>query len=371
MGLRILITTMEPWRPSGTAIYVRDLALELQRQGHSPTVFGSTRGGIVDELLEAGIPVTASLSRVKETPDVIHGHQYAPTLIALRRWPRVPAIHVCHDHTSLNERTPIHTNIRRHFGVSRVCVQRLLTDGVPASRASLLLNFVDMARFTPRSPLPTRPRRALVFSNYAHEDSHLPAVREACRHAGLELDVAGAGVGRIVAKPERMLGQYDIVFAKAKAAMEAMAVGTSVILCDYSGVGPMVTSAEFDRLQPLNFGFDALRDPLEREPLLREIGRYDPEDAVRVRDLIRSRAGLVAAVERLTEIYDEAITEHRSARPHSIAPRPARWLIRERLFLRLYWRWMSLSQERRELLARLPGVQVVKHGARRLFGQTG
>lgn len=371
MGLRVLITNMEPWRPSGTALYARDLAMELQRQGHTPTVFGSTQGGMVDELRGAGIVVTDSLRRVKETPDVIHGHQYAPTLIALRRWPTVPAIHVCHDHTSLNERTPIHLNIRRHFGVSRVCVLRLVADGVPQSRASLLLNFVDMTRFTPRSALPKRPRRALVFSNYAHEDSHLPAVRDACQDAGLDLDVAGAGVGRIVAKPERMLGQYDIVFAKGKAAMEAMAVGTSVILCDFSGAGPMVTSAEFDELQPLNFGFEALRDPLGQEPLLREIGRYDPEDAARVRDLIRSRADLVAAVERLTEIYEEAIAEHQSGRSHSIARRPAQWLIRERLFLRLYWRWMSLSQERRERLARLPGVQLVKQRARRLLGQTG
>ncbi len=38
------------------------------------------------------------------------------------------AIHVCHDHTSPNDRTPIHPNTRRHFGVSRVCVGRLVGD---------------------------------------------------------------------------------------------------------------------------------------------------------------------------------------------------------------------------------------------------
>jgi len=262
MGLRVLITNIELWPPSGTVLYVRDLALELQRQGHTPVVYSSAAGGLAEQLRDAGIAVTDRLGRIREAPDVIHGHHYAPTLVALRQWPTVPAIHVCHDHTSLNDRTPIHPSIRRHFGVSRVCIRRLLDDGVPEDQTGLLLNFVDLARFSPRPPLPERPRRALVFSNYAHEGSHLPAVAEACRRAGLELDVVGAGVGRIVTEPERALADYDIVFAKAKAAMEAMAVGAAVILCDFSGVGPMVTSTVFDGLRPLNFGFEALRDPL-------------------------------------------------------------------------------------------------------------
>lgn len=369
--MRVLITNIELWPPSGTPLYVRDLALELQRQGHTPVVFSPTAGGVAEELRDAGIVVTDRLRRLRETPDIIHGHHHAPTLVALGRWPTVPAIYVCHTHTSLNDRAPIHPNIHRYFGVSRVCVQRLVGDGVPESGADLLLNFVDTARFSPRTSLPERPRRALVFSNYAHEGSHLPAVIEACRQAGLELDVAGAGVGRIVTRPERLLGQYEIVFAKAKAAMEAMAVGTAVILCDYSGVGPMVTSAQFDALRPLNFGFEALRDPLRPEPLLREIARYDPEDAARVRDLLRSRAGLAAAVESLVAIYHEAIAEHRRGRSPSNARRPERWSIREPLFLRLYWQWTSVSPKYREWLKRFPGVQVIKRGVLRLLRQTG
>ncbi len=372
MGLRVLIANIGLWPPSGTVLYTRDLALELQRQGHTPVVFSSTAGAVAEELRGADIAVTNRLSRLRETPDIIHGHQHAPTLVALRRWPTVPAIHVCHDHTSPNDRTPIHPHICRHFGVSRVCVGRLVGDGVPQSRAGLLLNFVDTARFSPRTPLPKRPRRALVFSNYAHEGSHLPVVIEACRLAGLELDVAGAGVGRIVTRPERLLGQYEIVFAKGKAAMEAMAVGAAVILCDFGGVGPMVTSTRFDELRPLNFGFEALREPLGPEPLLREIARYDPEDAARVRDLLRSRAGLVPSVESLVAIYHEAIAEHRTGRSRPNAPRTdRRGSIRDSLFLRLYWAWIAVPSNSREKLKRHPGAQVIKRGVRRLLRQTG
>ena len=126
----------------------------------------------------------------------------------------------------------------------------------------------------------------------------------------------GAGVDNFVAHPENVLAQYDIVFAKAKAAMEAMAVGTAVVLCDFGGVGPLVTSAEFDQLRPLNFGFQALREPLEPENILRQIARYNPVDAALVRDRLRSCAGLTGAVENLVHIYQQVIAEQQQSPTH-------------------------------------------------------
>ena len=153
--------------------------------------------------------------------------------------------------------------------------------------------------------------------------------------------------------------------------MEAMAVGTAVILCDFSGVGPMVTSTRFEELRPLNFGFEALRDPLEPKHLLREIARYDPEDAARVRDLLRSEAGLVGAVERLVAIYQEAIAEHRRTWSGSVASRRGLWSYRESLILRLHWRWISVSPRHREILKKVPGVRVIRRAVRRLRRQAG
>lgn len=365
MGLHVLITNLQLWPPSGTVMYVRDLALELQRQGHTPAVFSSTRGAVAEGLRAAGIVVSDRLSRLSE-PDIIHAHHHAPTLVAVKRWPSVPAIHVCHDHLSPHDGTPLHTRIRRHFGVSRLCVKRLVDDGAPADSVALLPNFVDTARFSRRPPLPPQPRRALLFSNYADAQSHLPAIRDACRQAGLELEVAGAGVGSPIHEPERLLGGYDIVFAKAKAAIEAMAVGSAVILCDYAGVGPMVTSAQFDWLQDRNFGFEALREPLAPEPLLREIARYDADDAASVRDLVRSRASLQGIVDALVAIYGEVLVRHRSEAPTGAGPRQDTSSLRERLFLSLYWTWASIPRRGREMIKSLPGVRPVIVGLRRL-----
>ena len=322
MGLRVLITNWCVGHRTGTEVYVRDLALELQRQGHEPAVYTLIPGAVAEEIRRAGIPLVDNLQRPPFRPDVIHGHHYHPTMKALTRFPGVPAIFICHDHTSPHDVTPFHPRIRRYFGVSQLCLDRLRAEGAPD--VGFLPNFVDLDRFQPRSPLPERPRRALIFSNYARSDTQLPAVTEACRLAGIELDVVGGGVGRSVDRPEDLLGGYDVVFAKAKAAMEAMAVGAAVVLCDYGGVGPLVTAAAFAELRPLNFGFQALRGPLEPSAIVHQLERYDAADAGRVCDLMRSTGGLVDSVRRLADIYRDVVSEQSTATQTDDGPRWSR-----------------------------------------------
>ncbi|HNX97677.1 MAG TPA: glycosyltransferase [Candidatus Aminicenantes bacterium] len=317
--MKVLITNVFMDAPSGTVLYARDLALELQRQGHLPAIYTWRAGRACAGLETAGIPVVTDLRRIGFRPDVIHGHHRPLTLGALRHYPGTPALFFCHDHRSSLDRALLDPQVARYVGVSRLCVERLLAEGAPAGRTLLLPNFVDLHRFRPRPPLPDAPRRALVFSNYARTDTYLPAVTEACRRRGLALDVVGSGVGRESLLPERLLGEYDLVFAKAKAAMEAMAVGTAVVLCDFGGVGPMVTADDFDRLRPLNFGFQALTEPLTPAALERQIARYDPDDARRVSDRLRSCAGLEETVHELAALYGRVIDETGPRRPSSPA----------------------------------------------------
>jgi hypothetical protein len=167
-------------------------------------------------------------------------------------------------------------------------------------------------------------------------------------------------VGRPTARPEDALGGYDVVFAKAKAALEAMAVGCAVILCDFAGAGPLVTAHRFAALEPANFGFEALRERLSPEVLGRQLDGYDPEDAARVRDLVRSRASLEDAARRLVAIYREVVAEHAAAAPDPIAARARRARPAEprlRLHAVLAWAWRRLGGVRRLLLERLPGTR--------------
>src|SRR5262245_21225024 len=180
-GLRILITNMVLLGRSGTETYVRDLALALRRRGHQPMVYCPRTGPIADEIRDGGVPVRERLADVDPPPDVIHGHHSLPSMSALLRFPGVPAVFVCHSRAFWADAPPRFPRIRRYVAVDYLCRERLLADaGLPADRVRVVYNSVDLDRFVPRGPLPDRPRRALLFSNYANEHTHLPAVRAAC-----------------------------------------------------------------------------------------------------------------------------------------------------------------------------------------------
>ena len=310
--MRILITNAYLDVYGGTQVVVRDLAGELRRQGHDPIVYARHLGPVADELRDSGIAVTNQLGCLTAAPDIIHGQHY-PAIEALLRFPSTPAIYVCHGSVrGYSEALAYFPRVLRYVAVDDLCKKRVENvPGIPGERITVFWNAVDLERYQRRGPLPARPRRALVFSNAASNSTHLRVVRKACRQAGLQLDVIGLLSDNAVPNPEAILPRYDIVFAKARCALEAMAVGNAVVLCDFKGLGPMVSSENFDRLRPKNFGYSLLVNPLRPELIRAEIERYDPDNAAAVCERIRKEAGLVEATRRWVELYTAVIEEFR------------------------------------------------------------
>lgn len=306
-ALTILITNTVLKGRTGTEIVVRDLALGLRRRGHRPIVYSPEQGDLAAMLIAEGVAVVDNLDRVALRPDVIHGHHTLETTAALLRFPDTPAIFVCHGWESTHDEPPIAPMVRRYLAVDHTCRDRLTCrEGIPAERVGVLGNAVDLDRFPPRGPLPAQPRRGLIFSNYVSEGNALPVIREGCRLAGLPIDLVGERLGNFQAAPERMLGEYDIVFGKARCALEAMAVGLAVVVCDAGGFAGLVTSANFDRLRALNFGLRALKESVVTpERVADAIARYDAVDAARVHQRARQAADLETWLDQLISIYLE------------------------------------------------------------------
>ncbi len=367
--MRILFANYSLRERTGSEMYVADLVSVLTAKGHDCGVYSPRLGPLAEVVRQAGVAVVPRPERLPWQPDLIHGNGRAETQAALKAFPGVPALFVCHDHVHWSGSPPLHPAVRRYLGVSRLCLERLRREGVEDRLIALSLNWVNLERFRPRAPLPPQPQRALVFSNYATEDTHLPAVRQACHQAGIQLDVAGIAVGHPLEWPELVLGEYDLVFAKAKAALEAMAVGTAVVLCDFGGVGPLVTSGDFDRLRELNFGYQALTAPLEARHLREQIRRYDPVEAALVRDRVRAEAGLEGAAARLLATYQEVMEENWSPPQGRPTITPRRRLIEAKLGLgiRLQVAWSQIPRHHRRRLATLPGVSPLKRGLSRML----
>jgi hypothetical protein len=314
LSLRILIANVTLGSRTGTEIVTRDLACGLAARGHRVSVFTPETGPLADEIARAGVRVVTALRELDEPPDVVQGHHFLETAEALTYFPQARGIFVCHDRTAAHSIPPRTSRVNRYVAVDENCAVRLRDDWhVPPRQIRVILNAVDTRRFLPRSPLPPRPTRALVFSNYATPGTHVETVQAACAQLGLPVDVLGAGTEAASAAPERHLGKYDLVFAKARCALESLAVGCAVVLCDAAGSGPMVTSAELPGLRAWNFGQQLLRQPLSPVTLLDQMGRYDPADAAAVSRAIREQADLDSALVQYEELYREVLTEPAAA----------------------------------------------------------
>jgi len=312
MGLRILITNHGLKERAGSELYVRELALWLLRNGHSPIVYSSKLGEVASEIRQATVPVVDDLADVAVQPDLIHGQHHVETMTALLHFPHTPAVFFCHGWLPWEETPPHFPRILRYVAVDDTCRDRLVCEhGIEEEVVRVILNFVDLKRFVPRGELSAKPRRALVFSNSASETTYVANVREACRRAGISLDVVGSKAGRTSERPEKILGQYDIVFAKARCALEALAVGTAVVLCDQAGVGPMVTTTQLERLRRLNFGIRTLQESVDSDTLEKEIARYDATDAMEVSRRVRRACGSEEALSEIVALYKEVIADYK------------------------------------------------------------
>lgn len=340
-GLKILIVNATLASLTGTETYVRDLALGLLRKGHNPIVYAPELGPIAQQLQRSTVPVVDNLKDVGVIPDIIHGNHNTELITALLQFETVPAIFYCHSWRDWISAPPAHPRILAYVGVDDTCRDRLVCEnGIPEQHVRVQLHGIDLDRFKPREALPRKPARALIFSNNANQWTHLNAVREACKRSGVAVDVVGSGANNPALNPESLLFKYDLVFAKARCALEAIAVGTAVVLCDAAGSGPLVTTGDLDRLRRLNFGIRALSEKVDSDLLEREIARYDANDAAEVSRRVRASADLDSVVDNALALYHEVITEFRD--------RAAANRTEENRAVAEYLRWMTLAVRRKQ-----------------------
>jgi hypothetical protein len=305
--MHILITNITLATRTGTETFILDFARGLAGRGCQVSVYSPELGAVADELRAAGVFVSDRWADFA-APDLIHGHHNLTTVAALQRFPGVPALFVCHDVWAWHDTAFVHPRLLRYVGISRGTQARLIRHGADPTRCSIVYNFSPMDRFVVRPPLPPRPKRALVFSNHARPDAGFGAiVAEACRLEGLDVDFAGEASGQPITSPEEVLGRYDLVFAKGKAAIEAVATGCATILCDTTGLGPMVTKANRAQIRHSNFGVDFLKEAPTVEAVRLRLADYDPVDAAQTSAWLRNEAGLETALDRWQTLHAELV----------------------------------------------------------------
>src|SRR2546430_106812 len=114
--------------------------------------------------------------------------------------------------------------------------------------------------------------------------------------------------------PER-LKHADIVFATARMAIEAMAVGCAVVIVDGRGLAGLVTPDVVAAWREENFGRAILTRPVSVELLTQEIARYDAAGATRVAADVRRNHDLGRSLSIYEAIYRVAIAKNPTIDP--------------------------------------------------------
>lgn len=311
--MRILMTNVRLDQRTGTEIVTRDLALALHRAGHAVVVYCPAPGAVAEEIQAGGVAVVSDFESVPFTPEVIHGHHHVETMAAVFRYPQVPALFVCHDHTAWHDRPPQAETIRRYVAVDAPQARLRRYEFARERGIVTIYNAVDLDRFGRRAPLPAQPRRALVFSNYDKFGPELDLLRGECLRNDIELDLAGSATGGQATQPELLLPGYDLVFGRGRCAMEAAVSGCAVVLYEGRMLGPMLSPDVVRDALEWNCGRRYLRSLLSAEEVQLRLRQYDPPAARRVSDFVRRHRSLSGAVQQWESLYREVMDEHRAA----------------------------------------------------------
>ncbi|WP_417680898.1 glycosyltransferase [Roseibium sp.] len=314
--LRILMTNNTLSLRAGSELYLRDLAISFMKRGHFPVAYSRTLGAVANDLRAATIPVIDDLNEMSIAPDIIHGQHHLETMTAATHFPHVPVVYTCHGWVPWPEMPPAFPNIMRYVAVDDLCRERLLTThGIEPGQITTLYNFVDLKRFHRVRALPEKPGSALVFSNTRPEVPQ--AIREACDRLGIEkLDIVGKASGNAVANPETILADYDIVFAKARSAIEAMASGCAVVVADKERLAGMVTPENLAAFRGLNFGIRTLQQQaFTSDNVERELRLYNAAEAGKVTQWIRSNADMEVIADAWIDLYRDAVDRWQEVGP--------------------------------------------------------
>lgn len=338
--MRVLITNLFVKKYSGSENVVQLLAEGLRRAGHQPVIYAPVIGEQAEKMRRRGIQVVDRAAQLTELPDVIHAQHLTPCLTAMARFPEVPVVFACHS-SFFNVEAPMpHPQIREVIAVDDSCAAKCREVGVPADRLSVILNAVDLDRFKRRPALPAAPRKALLLTkNRGHRD----AIRAACARAGLALDELGPATGRFVPEIETVLGDYDLVFATARMALEAAATGCAVVVCDDRGFAGMLTSCNLPAWRPMNFGVGILTHAVTAESVGQAIAQYDATDATLVTDELRRLAGADDYIRKHLEVYRRAIARPAPGR-EAISLATANW-VEELAVTTAERKWKAIAKE--------------------------
>jgi hypothetical protein len=189
---------------------------------------------------------------------------------------------------------------------------------------------IDVDRLVPLGALRERPARAVLLGNYPERDE---LVRAAWGPAGV--DVRRVGFTDQSYEVQEAIADADVVVAKSRAALDAMACGRAVYVLDVFGGDGWVTPELYPALEADHFAGQATERILDTATLARDLSGYSPEMGPVNRDLVLQHHDPRDHVLELLEAIGRR-------EPQARADAPLRELAR---LTALGWSWEQTARE--------------------------
>ena len=300
--MNLVLGTFELTTIGGVGTYLVTVAEELERMGHSVTVFTEEAGEMAAIAEERELRVVDDQADLLDSCDVVYA-QDAPSAYVLadryRKTPQAFCLHAIEHDRWVVPQLPGVTGatVALHDRAARFA--RSLSNVADVTR---LRQPVDTRRFAPRGPLGEIPRRALMLGNYLSGD-RLDLIRAACSAAGVELVQRGLQTDGFARSPEAEINDSEIVIGKSRVIVEAMACGRAAYVYDHNGADGWVTPRRYVELEADNFDGLAGERSLDEDDLVGDLLSYRPAMGPANRDIAVAHHGARAHCESLVDLF--------------------------------------------------------------------
>lgn len=304
--MRILITNHAMQNRGGSELYTKELAIGLKKHGIGVSVFSPIVGEVAEELQDYDIPVYDDVCKIESEPNLIHGQHHIETMMAIMRFPKTPAIYLCHGIAPWQEMAPMHPNIVQYYAVSALISSYIESRNIsPGKEVRIFNNWADIELFQRKSTIRNQPKQAFIVSNRYYDAS---PIKFACDRAGISLKFFGSGFGYSSKNLHDEFLNADIVFAVGKTAVEAMAAGCAVIPANGDGAAALVQRNNLDEYKKYNFALRLLqKENLSTDFIANEIAKYTAAEIGNVTDIVRNNQSLSNGISSWVRNYEEHI----------------------------------------------------------------
>jgi hypothetical protein len=314
----------------GTETHLVTLGAELLRLGHEVVIYSPELGPFADYARRRGIDVVDELRELPDECDVVFAQDGLVVYDLAARYPgALTVFRICGDVYDFQSPPQVEGVVDlvvvlsdRYARLAQACAVQapLLRLRVP----------IDVDRLVPVGAIRSRPRRAVILGNYP---DRVQVVREAWGRRGVEVSRVGGEQQRY--DIAAALESADIVVAKSRAALDAMACGRAVYVYDTFGGDGWVTPETYAALEQDSFAGQATDRVIGAAELEQDLGDYHSGMGTANRDLVIQH-------HRARDHVIELLAAIEASRPPERPTAPLRELAR---LTALQWSWERLARQ--------------------------